>query len=153
VLHCDAPPGIHIPRLRKIIFFFASWFVLCVLDSLLIVVVDVWFECFTVSVFRHCVLRDISKYKVNYNYIYNYLEHSVCKYNHNISKSTKRRRFFEEVETFDFLIDNQLELGMKLIICSITSKTFPSLLKLLKGHRRTVVLNIWIMIVFELSIT
>lgn len=31
--------------------------------------------------------------------------------NHNISKSTKRRRFLEELETVNFLIDNQPELG------------------------------------------
>ncbi|CAI6372420.1 unnamed protein product [Macrosiphum euphorbiae] len=32
-------------------------------------------------------------------------------YNHNISKSTKRRRFLEELETVNFLIDDQPELG------------------------------------------
>jgi len=32
-------------------------------------------------------------------------------YNHNISKSTKRRRFLEELETVNFLFDDQPELG------------------------------------------
>jgi hypothetical protein len=30
---------------------------------------------------------------------------------HTLSKSTKRRRFLEEIETVDFLMDNQLELN------------------------------------------
>lgn len=30
---------------------------------------------------------------------------------HTLSKSTKRRQFLEEIETVDFLMDNQLELN------------------------------------------
>jgi hypothetical protein len=33
---------------------------------------------------------------------------------HTLSKSTKRRRFLEEIETVDFLMDNQLKLNHQL---------------------------------------